>query len=90
MMEYDAIRCVEHGNEINTLKNFAIWAKNKIRGDGNGNKGYDIRLDRLEDFKKLLEENEARKQRKYDRLSVALIIQAVAFFLFVFKDFIIK
>ena len=87
-MEFDAIRCVEHEKDITSIKESMAWVKNKIRG--NGNKGYDIRLDRLEDFKKLLEENEARKQRKYDRLSVALIIQAVAFFLFVFKDFVIK
>ena len=89
-MEYDSGRCSSHDDSLSFLKKAVDDIKKLLRGDGNGAAGYNIRIHDLETFRKVFEDNEARKQRKYDRLSVALILQAAGFLLLIAKDFFLK
>jgi len=88
-MAFDEGRCVIHEKDI--LYNKESLAKiKKFLFDDNGEKGISMRIHDVESTLEVFKERERRKQQKYDRLSVALIIQAVAFLILILKDYFLK
>lgn len=67
-MDYNSERCSQHGEQLHDLEKLIY---------GNGNDGLKLELQRLKDWREIMEKREDRRERKSDAIITALIIQSI-------------
>jgi len=69
-MEYNSERCSQHGEQLHDLEKLIY---------GNGNDGLKLEIQRLKDWREVMDRQAERRERKSDVIITALIIQSILF-----------